>query len=70
MIVNEAQYEATKVHLELFEQAAANIVKRAETRTKLEQLELDAVHAQADDLRSEIAAYLLRASEETATKHL
>lgn len=58
MIANKVQYEATKVHLELFEFAAANMAKRTGSRTQLEQLELDAVRAQADDLRSEVAAYL------------
>jgi hypothetical protein len=35
---------------------------RPGTRTKLEQLEVDAVQAQADDLRGEIVAYLGQAS--------
>ncbi len=44
-------------HLERFEQAAANIEARPGKRTKLERLELDAVRAQADDLRAELADF-------------
>jgi hypothetical protein len=66
MISNEAQYQATKAHLERFEQAAANMGMRPGTHTKREQLELDAVQAQADDLRCEIVAYLGLASSDTA----
>ena len=51
MITNEVQYRATKAHLERFEQAAANIEARPGKRTKLDRLQLDAVRAQADDLR-------------------
>jgi HTH-type transcriptional regulator / antitoxin HigA len=57
MITNEVQYRATKAHLERFEQAAANIESRSGKRTKLERLELDAIHSQADDLRAELADY-------------
>lgn len=38
------------------------------TRTKREQLELDAVQAQAYDLRCEIVAFLGLASSATASK--
>lgn len=57
MITNEVQYRSTKAHLERFEQAAANIEARSGKRTKLEQLELEAVRAQADDLRTELPDY-------------
>lgn len=59
MITNEVQYRATKAHLERFEQAASNIEARPGERTRLERLELDALHAQADDLSAEIADYEL-----------
>jgi HTH-type transcriptional regulator / antitoxin HigA len=57
MITNEVQYRATKAHLERFEQASTNLATKADKRSKLEQLELDAVNAQADDLRAEIVEY-------------
>lgn len=53
---------------ERFEQAAANMGRRPGTRTKREQLELDAVQAQAYDLRCEIVAFLGLASSATASK--
>lgn len=59
MITNEVQYRATKAHLEQFEQAAANIESRPGARSKLERLELDALRAQADDLRAELSEYEL-----------
>ena len=49
-----AQYSATKAHFGRFEAAASNIETRPGTRTRLEQLELDAVHAVAEDLREEL----------------
>lgn len=57
MITNEVQYRATKAHLERFEQAAANIESRSKELTKMDRLELDAVRAQADDLRTEIEEF-------------
>jgi HTH-type transcriptional regulator / antitoxin HigA len=57
VITNEVQYRATKAHLDRFEQAAANIEARPGKRTKLGQLELDAVRAQADDLRAELSDF-------------
>ncbi len=59
VITNEVQYRATKAHLRQFEQAAVNLGVRTDSgkRSKLEQLELDAVCAQADDLRTEIEEY-------------
>jgi HTH-type transcriptional regulator / antitoxin HigA len=67
MITNEVQYRATKAHLERFEQASTNLAAKPGTRTKLEQLELDAVNAQADDLRAEIVEYeRLRSGEQVS----
>lgn len=58
MITNEAQYRATKAHLERFDEAARNMEAGLGTApTKLARLELDAVRAQADDLRVELAEY-------------
>ncbi|MGQ0467845.1 MAG: helix-turn-helix domain-containing protein [Sporichthyaceae bacterium] len=69
MITNEAQYRATKTHLAKFEEAAANLEARpaAERGSKLAQLELDAVHAQAADLRAELAEYELLRSGRVST---
>ena len=58
MITNEVQYRATRAHLAKFEEAALNLAAR-QGRSKLAQLELDAVRAQADDLRTEIEEYEL-----------
>ena len=67
MITNEVQYRATKAHLERFEQASTNLAAKPGKRTKLEQLELDAVNAQADDLRAEIVEYeRLRSGEQVS----
>ena len=59
MISNETQYRKTKGHLATFDEALANLEARAGTgkRSKLAQLEIDAVRAQADDLRAELAEY-------------
>ena len=59
MITNEVQYRATKAHLEQFDAAAANLgaKSRRGARSKLAQVEIDAVLAQADDLRTEIDEY-------------
>lgn len=58
MITNEVQYRATKAHLAKFEEAAAALEARHD-RSKPAELELGAVRAQAEDLRSEIAEYEL-----------
>jgi HTH-type transcriptional regulator / antitoxin HigA len=58
MITNEVQYRATKVHLAKFEEAAANLEVEHD-QTKLAQLELGGVRAQADNLRSQIVEYEL-----------
>ncbi len=61
MITNEVQYRATKAHLDRFDEAAANIAGRPGERTRLMRLELDAINAQADDLRAELVEFdLLR----------
>lgn len=59
MITNEVQYRNTKAHLRQFEQARQNLERAspASTRGKLAQLEIDAVRAQADDLRAELEEY-------------
>ena len=67
MITNEVQYRATKAHLERFEEAAANIEARPGKRTNLERLELDAVRAQADDLRAEHNSALISFSSTNAS---
>jgi HTH-type transcriptional regulator / antitoxin HigA len=67
MITNEVQYRATKMHLEQFEQASINLAAKHGKRSKLEQLEIDAVDAQADDLRAEVAEYeRLRSGEQVS----
>ena len=61
MITNEVQYRATKAHLERFDEAATNIEALPGKRTKLQRLQVEAVRAQAGDLRAELADFdLLR----------
>ena len=57
MITNEVQYRATKAHLARFEEAAAKIEARPGKWRKLDKLELDAVRAQAADMRAELAEF-------------
>ena len=60
MITNEVQYRATKAHLDKFEAAAANLqakLAKGGADARLTQIELDAVRAQADDLRVEIEEF-------------
>lgn len=59
MITNDVQYRATKAHLDRFEKAAVNLDAQMtqDPHSRLIRLELDAVHAQADDLRAEITEY-------------
>ena len=59
MITNEVQHRATKAHLRQFDDALANLEAKAAApkRSKLAQLEIDAVRAQAEDLRAEIDEY-------------
>jgi HTH-type transcriptional regulator/antitoxin HigA len=69
MITNEVQYRATKAHLDTFEQALANLEANAspDSRSKLAQVEIDAVRAQAGDLRAELEEYdRLRSGEVSA----
>ncbi len=58
MITNDLQYRSTKAHLRQFEEALANLKAAAGKKlTKLHRLKIDAVSAQADDLRAEIREY-------------
>ncbi len=58
MITNEVQRRSTEAHLRRFEQAAVNLEAEAgEKPTKLAQLEIDAVRAQASDLQAELDEY-------------
>lgn len=59
MITNEVQYRTTKAHLQQFEEALRNLEAASphSERTKLAQLEIDAVNAQAEDLRAELEEY-------------
>jgi len=68
MITNDVQYRSTKTHLHQFEEALANLVDTAGAKpTKLQKLEIDAVAAQADDLRTEIAEYETLSSGQVST---
>lgn len=57
MITNAVQYSATRAHLDRFGEAAANIEARPGERTKLEQLELDALRSKAHELRGELSDF-------------
>jgi HTH-type transcriptional regulator/antitoxin HigA len=59
VITNEVQYRATKAHLDRFDEAGINLEAKLaqDPRSRLAQLELDAVRAQAGDLRAEITDY-------------
>lgn len=58
MITNEVQRRATEAHLRQFEEALANLEARHGSKPpKLARLELDAVRAQAEDLRAELEEY-------------
>jgi hypothetical protein len=58
VISDDVQFRLTNAHLQKFEEALASLRASAGANpTKLQRLEIDAVRAQADDLRAEIAAY-------------
>jgi HTH-type transcriptional regulator/antitoxin HigA len=58
MITNDVQYRSTKAHLRKFEDALANLrAAEGNKPTKLQRLEIEAVSAQAEDLRAEIREY-------------
>ena len=58
MITNDVQYRTTNAHLRQFGEAGANLEAAAGKKpTKLQKLEIDAVGAQADDLRTELSEY-------------
>lgn len=68
MITNDVQYRSTKSHLAQFDEALSNLRAQAGKKpTKLQKLEIDAVAAQADDLRAEVEEYERLASGEVST---
>jgi HTH-type transcriptional regulator/antitoxin HigA len=68
MIMNDVQYRSTKTHLRKFEEALANLKTKAGNKpTKLQRLEMDAVNAQAEDLRAELLEYEALLSGEVST---
>ncbi len=68
MITNEVQRRNTEAHLRRFEKALANLEDKAgDGPTKLAQLEIDAVRAQASDLRAELDEYDRLRSGEVST---
>lgn len=69
MITNEVQRRSTEAHLRQFEEALANLEAshRGKKRSKLAQLEIDAVRSQAADLRAELDEYDQLRSGEIST---
>ena len=58
MITNEVQRRSTEAHLRQFDDALANLeANHGKKRSKLAQLEIDAVRSQAEDLRNQIDEY-------------
>lgn len=59
MITNEVQYRATLGHLRRFEEADGALRAKLASGddSKLTRLELDAIRAQAEDLRAELEEY-------------
>ena len=69
MITNEVRRRSTEAHLRQFEEALANLEAshRGKNRSKLAQLEIDAVRSQAADLRAELDEYDRLRSGEIST---
>lgn len=69
MITNEVQRRSTEAHLRQFEEALSNLEAkhRGKKRSKLTQLEIDAVRSQAADLRAELDEYDRLRSGEVST---
>ena len=68
MITNDVQYRSTKAHLRKFEEALANLKAGAGDKpSKLHRLEIDAVSAQAEDLRAEVREYEALSSGNVST---
>ena len=69
MISNEVQYRATLAHARQFEEALHNLEVRSPgaERSKMEQLEIDAVASQLEDLRADIGDYEQLRSGKVAT---
>ena len=69
MITNDVQYRNTKSWLARFESEAFALEQHVEAskRTRIQQLQIDAARAQADDLRAELTDYELLRSGSTRT---
>lgn len=69
MITNEVQRRSTEAHLRQFEEALVDLEAkhRDRKRSKLAQVEMGAVRAQADDLRAELEEYDRRRSGAVST---
>jgi HTH-type transcriptional regulator/antitoxin HigA len=69
VITNEVQRRSTEAHLRQFEEALANLEAKqhGKKRSKLAQLEIDAVRSQAADLRAELDEYDRLRSGEIST---
>jgi HTH-type transcriptional regulator / antitoxin HigA len=69
VITNEVQRRSTEAHLRQFEEALANLEAKhpGKKRSKLTQLEIDAVRSQAADLRAELDEYDQLRSGEVST---
>ncbi len=68
MITNDVQFRSTKAHLRRFEDALANLKAAAGNKaSKIQKLEMEAVAAQAEDLRAEILEYERLSSGQVST---